>query len=208
MTVGLMLLATPLVRLFYEYGEFTAESTRLTAPALYYMALGMVGYGIQNVLFRAFYAKKRGKILFVSGFLSITTTFTLCSFLINRMGVAGLGLASAASLSVTSLVLVPAAYKMLGKSLITGELVFALCKMTLAAFMMGVVVFFVRENLADALAGDSILTRLMLAGIPAVLGVAVYMGLALLLQLKEMKMILELVKSRGKTHDPKSLLKS
>jgi len=208
MTVGLMLLATPLVRLFYEYGEFTAESTGLTAPALYYMALGMVGYGIQNVLFRAFYAKKRGKILFISGFLSIATTFALCSLLIDRMGVAGLGLASAASLSVTSLVLVPAAYKMLGKSLITRDLVLALCKMTLAALMMGVAVFFVRENLTGALTGDSVLIRLMLVGIPAVLGVVVYMGLALLLQLKEMKMILELVRNRGKTHNPKSLLKS
>jgi len=199
MTVGLMLLATPLVRLLYEHGGFTAESTRLTASALFYMALGMVGYGVQNVLFRAFYAKKRGKVLFLSGFLSITTTFTLCSLLIDRMGVAGLGLASAASLLVTLLVLVPAAYKMLGKRLATGDLVFALCKMTLAALMMGVVVFFVQENLAAVLTSDSLLMRLILVGIPAMIGVSVYLGLAFLLQLKEANVILELVKNRRTT---------
>jgi len=198
MTAGLMLLATPLVRLLFEYGAFTAASTDLTASALFFMALGLVGYGIKNVLFRAFYAERRGKILFLSGALSIATTVVLGLLLVDSMGVAGLGLASAASLSVTALVLVPAAHRMLGGGLVTGNLVFALGKMLVAALCMGVVVFFARELLDGLLDGGGVPARFALVGIPTVLGVAVYLVLAHLLRLKEVKIVLGFLKNRRK----------
>ena len=199
MTVGLMLLSTPLVRLLYEYGEFTARSTEFTASALFFLAIGMVGYGIQTVLFRAFYAEKRGKILVLSGILSVLTTFTLSQFLVDRMGVAGLGLASAASLLVTGPLLVPAAHRMLGGGLVTRGLLVALCKMVLAALCMGAVVFFARELLSEGVfSGDSVLVRLLLVGIPTLLGVAAYLSLARVLRLREVKILLGFLRNPRK----------
>ena len=198
MTVGLMLLATPLVRLLYEHGAFCAQSTELKTSALFFMSIGMVGYGIQTVLFRAFYAEKRGKIPLLSGLLSVVTTFTLCFLLVERMGVAGLGLASAASFLVTTLVLVPAAHRMLDGRLVTRALILALGKMVIAALIMGFAVYFLRDVLASALGDDNVPARLTLVGIPAALGVTLYMALAYVFRLDEIKTVFAILRRRGK----------
>ena len=54
-TAGLILMGVPLVSLF-ERGEWTATSTRATAWALAFFALGMAGHSLLEVLSRAFYA--------------------------------------------------------------------------------------------------------------------------------------------------------
>ncbi|MDX2078082.1 MAG: murein biosynthesis integral membrane protein MurJ [bacterium] len=54
-TAGLILMGVPLVSLF-ERGEWTATSTRATAWALSFFAIGMAGHSLLEVLSRAFYA--------------------------------------------------------------------------------------------------------------------------------------------------------
>lgn len=55
-TLGLVLLRTPLIRLLYEGGSFTAKSTQMVAWALLWYALGLVGHSLLEVIVRAFYA--------------------------------------------------------------------------------------------------------------------------------------------------------
>ncbi|MCL2563944.1 MAG: murein biosynthesis integral membrane protein MurJ [Oscillospiraceae bacterium] len=189
MTVGLILLATPLIQLLYEYRQFDAESTRLTASALAFMCIGMAGYGVQSVLIRAFYAEKRGGVPLLAGAVGVTVNALLCLLLVDRMGVAGLGLASAISLLVTALVLIPPAHRMLGGELVSGRLMFGLGKMVFAALVMGAAVWGLRELLADALAGGSVPMRLALVLVPTVAGLVIYLGLAHVLRLDEMKVL-------------------
>jgi len=196
MTVGLMLLATPIVQLLFERHAFDETSTRLTASALAFMSVGMVGYGIQNVLIRAFYAEKRGRVPLVAGLVSIAVNVLLCLLLVDAMGVAGLALASAVSLLTTALVLTPAAHRMLGGGLITGAVVLALTKMLFAALLMGAAVWFTRELLFSALAGGNILMRLGLVIAPTVVGLAIYLGLAHVLKLDEIKILLGYLRKR------------
>jgi len=51
-----VLLRTPLIRLLYEGGSFTAQSTQMVAWALLWYALGLVGHSLLEVIVRAFYA--------------------------------------------------------------------------------------------------------------------------------------------------------
>jgi len=197
MTVGLNLLATPLVRLLYEYRQFDAYSTAMTASALAFMSLGMVGYGIQNVLIRAFYAEKRGKLPLLAGVVGVAANVALCRILIGGMGAAGLALASAISLLIIALVLIPAAHWMFDGALITGRLIWGLGKMICAALVMGAVVWPLGMLLAQAFNGDSVPVRLGLVAIPAVVGVAVYMASAYLLRLQEVKTLLRFVRRRN-----------
>ncbi|MCL2368913.1 MAG: murein biosynthesis integral membrane protein MurJ [Oscillospiraceae bacterium] len=190
MTLGLMILATPLVQLLYEYrGAFDEHSTALTASALAFMSLGMVGYGIQNVLIRAFYAEKRGRPPLIAGIVGVAVNVLLCLLLVDAMGVAGLALASAVSLLMTALVLIPGAHRMLGGQLVTGKLLLELGKMVLAALVMAVAVWFVRELLAGALGGGTILMRIGLVLAPTAAGGLIYLGLAHILKLDEMKVL-------------------
>jgi putative peptidoglycan lipid II flippase len=56
-SVGLMLLARPIVAMLYQRGEFTAVLTEMTAWALLWYAAGLVGHSVMEVLTRAFYAQ-------------------------------------------------------------------------------------------------------------------------------------------------------
>ncbi|MCL2569198.1 MAG: murein biosynthesis integral membrane protein MurJ [Oscillospiraceae bacterium] len=195
-TLGLMILATPLVQLLFERQQFDAHSTALTASALAFMSLGMVGYGVQNVLIRAFYAEQRGRIPLLAGLVGVAVNILLCLFFVDAMGVAGLALASAASLLVTAFVLTPPAHLMLGGGLITKNLLWALTKMTLAALLMGIAVWFVRELLAAPLSGGPILLRFLLVLIPTTVGVFIYLTIAHLLGLDEMKILRSYLRKR------------
>ncbi len=55
-SVGLILLATPIVQIIYQYRSFAAESTQMVAWALVWYAAGLVGHSVVEIVSRAFYA--------------------------------------------------------------------------------------------------------------------------------------------------------
>lgn len=185
MMVGLMLLSRPIVRLLYEYQSWNTFSTEITARALCFMSLGMVGYGIQNVLSRAFYAQQNGKAPMISGAISIVVNLTLCLLLSGSMDVAGLSIATAASSMVSAvLLLIPMLRRypgVLGKRFWIGIL-----KMLCCTLCMGVVVWLTGHSVALWLQ-DGMLRRILQVGIPTVAGIAAYFILALVLGLEELQ---------------------
>ena len=60
-SLGLILLARPIVSLLFERGEFSADVAQMTAWALIWYAAGLVGHSIMEVLTRAFYAQQDTK---------------------------------------------------------------------------------------------------------------------------------------------------
>ena len=188
MTAGLMLLSEPLVRLLYQYKTWDAFSTQITARALCFMSLGMVGYGIQNVLSRAFYAQQNGKVPMISGAVSIVVNLVLCLVLSNRLDVAGLAIATAASSAVSAiLLLIPTLRrypKMMNRQFWSGML-----KMLLCTAAMAVAVWAVGHVLSLHL-GDGLIARILQVGLPTVSGVIVYFLLAVVLRLEELQAVL------------------
>ncbi len=58
-TVTVFVLARPLVRLIYQYGEFSAENGDLVARLLSIYALSIPAWGLHQILARHFYAKRK-----------------------------------------------------------------------------------------------------------------------------------------------------
>ncbi|MCX7654598.1 MAG: murein biosynthesis integral membrane protein MurJ [Fervidobacterium sp.] len=56
--VGLVVLAKPIIRLFYEYGQFTSKDTQMTAYVLIAYVVGLPFYGIYSTMARARHAVK------------------------------------------------------------------------------------------------------------------------------------------------------
>ena len=56
-SLGLFIYSEEIISLLFERGEFNKESTRITAFALKYYALGISAYGIQKLFSSAFYAQ-------------------------------------------------------------------------------------------------------------------------------------------------------
>ncbi len=192
MMVGVMVLSKPFVKLIYERGSFDAVGTELTGTALCFFSIGMIGYGVQTILSRAFYAQQEGKMPLVAGVFSIAVNAALCVLLMEPMGLGGLALASAVSSTVAALVLfVPTVKKYPG--ILDGALVRDLCKMAFCAGVMLVCVWLPYRFLAARLA-DGLITRLILVCIPTGIGVVVYMALTYLFRVEESRMAFDIAR--------------
>ncbi len=77
-SLGLILLRRPIITLFYQRGEFTAESTTLVAWALLWYAAGLVGHAMVEILARAFYSLHDTKtpVLIGIGAMSLNVLFS------------------------------------------------------------------------------------------------------------------------------------
>ena len=192
LTAGVMLMAGPLVRLLYEWGSWDSFSTAITARALGFMSLGMVGYGLQNVLSRSFYAGQDGKTPVISGIVSIAVNLVLCLVLTGPLDVAGLSLATALSATAGALVLlIPTMRRFPG--LRSKDFWLPILRMLLCTLVMAAAVALTHGLCAD-LIGDTLVGRVLLLGVPTAAGLAVYFVLALLLKLPELKMLLQMFK--------------
>lgn len=191
MTVGIIALSEPIVMLLYDRGEWTDFSTTITSRALMFMSLGIVAYGLQTILSRAFYAMKKGKVLIVSGVISIAVNIVLSLLLIDRFDVAGLGLATAVSLTVAAAILAVYMHKITG-SYVDKQICIDFLKMIIAAVIMGVVVIVVENVMLSALS-DNLLSRIIVVGVPTVTGFIIYMLLAKLLRLQQVEIIIQMV---------------
>jgi putative peptidoglycan lipid II flippase len=102
-TLGLILLRQPLIALLFQRGNFTLLSTQMTAWALLWYVVGLVGHCVLEILVRAFFALHDTKTpAFVSaGAMGLNIGFCfLFSYLFNRIGWMALGgLAFSISLS-------------------------------------------------------------------------------------------------------------
>ena len=61
-TIGLIVLARPIVAVIFEHGSFTASDTMATAAALQLYAIGLVGYSVVRIISPTFYAVGRSRI--------------------------------------------------------------------------------------------------------------------------------------------------
>ena len=188
MTAGLMLLARPLVSFLYGGGEFDQFSVEITSQALVWVSLGMVGYALQNILSRSYFAKQEGKAPLVAGGVSILVNLGLCMALAQPLGVTGLAISSAVS-SILYAVLLLLPLELRGEGVLSGRFVLDLGKMALAAAGMAMAVWLVRNGLAGLVPAGKLGELLVLVGC-ALAGAAAYFLLCALLRLDEMKLAL------------------
>ena len=192
MSAGLAAVARPLISLIYGGGQFDDFSTGITAAALSWMSLGMVGYAAQNILSRAYFARQQGRVPLLAGGASILVTVVLCRALAGRFLVAGLALASAVSATVYALLLLLPLQRG-GERILDGGALLDLLKMALAAGTMGLCVRGVLGVLAGLLPAGK-LGELVCLAVCALLGVALYFLLALVLRVEEAGLCVDLAK--------------
>src|SRR3984957_9693453 len=70
-TLGLMLLAEPIISVLYQHGKFDAGQAAQAAGALRFYAIGLAGYAALKVLVNAFYALDRRKTPMLVSFLAV-----------------------------------------------------------------------------------------------------------------------------------------
>lgn len=91
-TLGLMVLARPIVAVIFEHGQFTAADTAATAAALQFYAVGLVGYSIVRIVTPTFYALQKSRIPVMVSAGSVIVNVALNVWLVSVMGYRGLAL--------------------------------------------------------------------------------------------------------------------
>jgi putative peptidoglycan lipid II flippase len=107
-TAALIVLARPMVRLIYQYGEFTSENTELVASLLVLYAFSIPAWGLHQILSRHFYAKRRMWTVVLIGTAGSLFAIPIWLGLYSAMGVEGFALASSVVMSVYALALLVA----------------------------------------------------------------------------------------------------
>jgi putative peptidoglycan lipid II flippase len=104
-TVGLVVLATPIVALIFEHGHFTPAHTAATAGALACYAPGLVGYSAVKIAVPSFYSLHDSRTpVLVSG-VTVLLNVVLNVTLVRVMGFTGLALGTAVSALVNAALL-------------------------------------------------------------------------------------------------------
>ncbi len=95
--LGLMALSLPVCRTLFEHGRFTPQQSLLTSGVLFYLSLGLVGFGINKLAASACYGAGDVKTPVKIVIFQTALNAALCFFLMRPMGVRGLALATALS---------------------------------------------------------------------------------------------------------------
>ncbi|MCL2416217.1 MAG: polysaccharide biosynthesis C-terminal domain-containing protein, partial [Defluviitaleaceae bacterium] len=107
MAAGLAILAAPIIRLFYLGGnsEFTEIDAVQSAFALRLLTIGMIGFGLQTILSRAFYSQMDGKTPMFISLIAILINFACVIIGVNYLGVGGAALASSVSINIAGIIM-------------------------------------------------------------------------------------------------------
>ena len=101
-TVGLIMLADPIMSLLYQHGKYTAHDAASAAEALRFYALGLSGYAALKVLVNAFYAVDQRKTPMVVSLLAVVLNFVLNWVFTLHLGWGHRGLAFSTACIATS----------------------------------------------------------------------------------------------------------
>lgn len=94
-TVFLLVLGEPVVRLLFERAEFTRESTIETSWALWFLAIGFFPFAARDLLTRVFYALQDTKTPVIINTVTIIINIIASIILIRYLDQGGLGLGMA-----------------------------------------------------------------------------------------------------------------
>ncbi|MDU1538956.1 MAG: murein biosynthesis integral membrane protein MurJ [Paeniclostridium sordellii] len=195
-SVGAIVLATPVVRILFQRGAFDARSTSLTSTALVFYSVGMVGFGLRDILGKVFYSLKDTKTPMINGVIAMVLNIVLNIVLVKVMGHGGLALATSLSSIVCMLFLFSSLKKKIGYYG-QDKIKITFIKSLIASLCMGVVTYFVYKFFSGTL-GLGFIKEAIALGVSIGAGVIVYAILVILLKVEEIDMLTSMVNKKLK----------
>ena len=192
-TVGLIALATPTIGLLYERGNFTSEDTAVVANLLIAYSVGLLAYAGYFLLVRAFYSRQNTKTPALLNILLFALYAALAYGLSHVMGVSGVALALSGTYAALALLCLAATrreirqidgrrlLRSLARILVAGAAMYATAWG--GTFLLGV--------------GSDSLERAIILVVVGSASLAVYLGVAFLIEAEEMKSAVALLRRRA-----------
>ncbi|WP_377278305.1 murein biosynthesis integral membrane protein MurJ [Planococcus dechangensis] len=135
--VGMMIFSRQITELLFGRGEFEEYEIEMTTGLMFFYALGLLGFGLREVLTKVFYSLEDSRTPMINAFGAMFLNVSLNLVLTRIIGLNGLALATSIAAIVSTMLLYISLIRKIG-SLDSRRLMFDLAKGLLAALIMGV----------------------------------------------------------------------
>ena len=162
-TAGLILLATPTIRLMYERGAFLPSDTPAAAGALQFYAIGLLGYSVVRIASPAFYALGESRTPVTISFITVLANAGLNFGLVHVLGYRGLALGTSIAALLNAALLMIMLRRRLG-GIEGGAITSALAKIAAATVLMGLATIGADRLLTTYVPGGGLVPQLLRLG--------------------------------------------
>lgn len=194
-SIGLMVVAEPLIRALFMQGKFTEDNVAITASVLVFYCVGIIGYSQQQILNRGMYALRDSKRAVIVNTIIIVINIVLSILMVGSFEAQGLALAYSIAGLVSMVLLYAFLYQKVG-DLGSREIMISLVKIIIASAVMGVGVMLflnVSDHFIDITSKSQQLLELFLA---VAVGVVLYVVMAIVLRIQEMQAAINMVRRK------------
>ena len=191
--IGLIILREPIVRLLFQRGSFDATTTRLTAEALFYYALGLWAFSGVRIVVATFYSLQDTTTPVKIAIVSLLLNILLSILLMKPMRHAGLALATSLSSGVNLVLLLAALRRRLGR-ICAYEVLLSIFKSVASATVMGSIIAVVWGWSAPICNQSTWYLLALIAG-SVIAGCVVYATSASLFKCGELRPVLDMIKA-------------
>ena len=185
-----MVLANPIVKILFEKGSFNSHDTYLTSTALFYYSIGMVAYGVRDVLSRTFYSLQDTKTPVKNAAISVLFNIVFSVVLVKIMGIGGLALSTSMAGIIAALLLGISLRKKIGK-LGMKNTIKNFIKVQVASLVMGMFM-----NLFFDKVYSMGLNIIYISIFSVILGIIIYILMAFVLNIREIKDIIKSIQEK------------
>ena len=195
-SIGAIVFAQPIVRLLFERGEFDTRATNMTSMALIMYSIGMIAFGLRDILGKVFYSLKDTKTPMINGIISMAMNIILNIILVKYFSHSGLALAT----SISSIICIVLLFRSLDKKVGyfgQNKIILVLVKTLVASIIMGIVSK-ILYSFIIGIWGLTITSELVALTISVIIGIIVYTILLIMFKIDEIDSIINLIKIRMK----------
>ena len=196
-SIGLMVLAEPICRLIFEGGQANPLDTQQTAGALFYYAFGLCSFSAVKIATDGFYTFNDTRTPAMVSLCTVGLNILLNYLFIYRFGFDHRSLALSTSCTIT-LNFLALLFLLRGKAggLGLSGIWSLLIKLAFASAVMGGVCWWGYTQIEGWLGVESLIARLIGVFVPIGLGVAVLVGGAKLMRIRELDQLLGAIARR------------
>ena len=194
-TVGLMVLAVPIVRVIFERGAFTAEDTVATAAAVQFYALGLIAYSVVRIASPIFYALGKNRVPVIVSMYTVVVNATLNILLVRVMGYTGLALGTSIAAIFNASVLLVLLHRNL-QGLNAPRILGSLVRIAVASGAMAAATIAMDAWLTGALPGEGLAPQIARVTLSIATALAVLAVSAWVLRIREFHDALAVVMRR------------
>jgi len=194
-TLGLMVLATPIVRLIFERRAFTAVDTAATAGALEFYAVGLIGYSVVRISSPVFYALNDSRTPVMVSMATMLANVLLNLALVQFLGYRGLALGTSLAALFNATCLLLLLHRRLD-GIEGGRVALALARILAASGVMALAAWGTNLWLETTVPGTGVVAQLLRLGLTMTVAVGALAAAAHLLRVAEFRQGVSLVTAR------------